>query len=349
MLGATGSGKSFLLNFLLTHLQKYDPLTTIFDLGGSYESLTTLFDGRYVPLGLERRPCTINPFSLPPTPAHLQFLVVVREGAGRARRAGRPVPRMTSATSRPQVENLYALDPDQRRLCTLATLLNRPLERRSQPWVGEGPYAALFDHVEDTAHVGPVSVFRFRGDGPGPGARRAVALLRPASGDGRHPGPARRSRPSRSSCIDEAWRFLRHPTLQRYVTEALKTWRRQNAALILATQSSDDLAQSALLQVAVESCPTMWFLANPGLDPALYQRLFHLTETDTARIATLVPKRQVLLKRAGFSKVLNLQVDPREYWLYTSQPFEQRRRQQVVRQYGLARGLEILAQGGAQS
>ena len=39
ILGATGSGKSFFLNFLITNLQKYQPLTYIFDLGGSYEPL----------------------------------------------------------------------------------------------------------------------------------------------------------------------------------------------------------------------------------------------------------------------------------------------------------------------
>jgi len=46
ILGRTGSGKSFLLNFLITNLQKYDPYTFIFDLGGSFESLTRLFGGR---------------------------------------------------------------------------------------------------------------------------------------------------------------------------------------------------------------------------------------------------------------------------------------------------------------
>ena len=51
ILGATGSGKSFFLNFLFTHLQKYRPLTYIFDLGGSYESLTRLFGGVYLPRG----------------------------------------------------------------------------------------------------------------------------------------------------------------------------------------------------------------------------------------------------------------------------------------------------------
>lgn len=74
VLGATGSGKSFLLNFLLTHLQKYEPVTFIFDLGGSYESLTRLFSGSYLPVAGLQRSFTINPFCLPPTKENLQFL-----------------------------------------------------------------------------------------------------------------------------------------------------------------------------------------------------------------------------------------------------------------------------------
>jgi len=36
ILGVTGSGKSFLCNFLLQNAQKYAPLTFIFDIGGSF-------------------------------------------------------------------------------------------------------------------------------------------------------------------------------------------------------------------------------------------------------------------------------------------------------------------------
>jgi len=74
ILGASGAGKSFLLNFLLTNLQKYRPYTVIFDLGGGYESLTRLFAGRYVRVGGETPSVTINPFCLPPTRENLQFL-----------------------------------------------------------------------------------------------------------------------------------------------------------------------------------------------------------------------------------------------------------------------------------
>jgi hypothetical protein len=48
VLGATGSGKSFLLNFIVTHAQKYEPLTVILDLGHSYRKLATLLGGSYL-------------------------------------------------------------------------------------------------------------------------------------------------------------------------------------------------------------------------------------------------------------------------------------------------------------
>ena len=54
VLGATGSGKSFLLNFLVTHAQKYEPLTVILDLGHSYRKLAGLLHGRYLEVGLRQ-------------------------------------------------------------------------------------------------------------------------------------------------------------------------------------------------------------------------------------------------------------------------------------------------------
>ena len=63
ILGMTGSGKSYFCNFLLQNAQKYQPLTFIFDVGGSYLNV-----------GHESRDFTINPFSLPSTKENRQFL-----------------------------------------------------------------------------------------------------------------------------------------------------------------------------------------------------------------------------------------------------------------------------------
>src|SRR6185437_149026 len=64
ILGMTGSGKTFLSAFLVHNAQKYRPKTYIFDIGGSYESVTRIFGGTYLNVGRESRDFTINPFSL---------------------------------------------------------------------------------------------------------------------------------------------------------------------------------------------------------------------------------------------------------------------------------------------
>ncbi len=81
ILGRTGAGKSFLLNFLITNLQKYDPYTFIFDLGGSFESLTQLFGGSYIRVGLESEDFKINPFSSPTNQRESRFPCALSEGA----------------------------------------------------------------------------------------------------------------------------------------------------------------------------------------------------------------------------------------------------------------------------
>ena len=54
VLGATGAGKSFTLNFLLVQALQYDPRVLILDLGGSYRWLTR-FLGRRVSGTLPRQ------------------------------------------------------------------------------------------------------------------------------------------------------------------------------------------------------------------------------------------------------------------------------------------------------
>jgi type IV secretory pathway VirB4 component len=143
--------------------------------------------------------------------------------------------------------------------------------------------------------------------------------------------------------MDEAWRFFRNPTIRLYIVEALKTWRKRNAAMILATQSGEDLHESELLPIIVESCPSKLFLANPGMNRDWYRQTFHLNETEADLISRLVPKQQILAKRPDFSKVLNLNVDPQGYWIYTNSPYDNQRKREAFARYGFERGLEVLA------
>ena len=340
VLGATGSGKSFLLNFLLTHAQKYEPMTVVFDLGHSYRKLATLLQGSYLELGLRQHGITINPFALEPTPENVHFLhafvrVLLESSDGY---------RLSDLEDREvyeAVENVYVLDRTQRRLFTLANLLPRALSTRLSKWIEGGRYADLFDHVEDTLNVQRFQVFDFD-------AMRAYpALIEPLLFYVLHRVRACIDDPSTAGlklCVmDEAWRFIQHATLRAYVEEALKTWRKRNGAMLLATQSIDDFVSADLLRTIIEGCPTKLLLANPALDRARYAELFRLNATELDLLTELIPRRQMLLKRPDLAKVLNLNVDPRSYWLYTNTPIENDRVAATFREYGFEAGLDQLA------
>jgi type IV secretion system protein VirB4 len=338
--GATGSGKSFLLNFLLTHAQKYNPLTYIFDLGGSYDGLTRLFGGSYVSVGDVEQPLKINPFCLEPTQRNLQFLYsfirLLVETSGYQMRAH------DERDLFEQIANVYEVEPEQRRLFTLANIVNANLRTALQKWVAGGQYGNWFDHAHDTLTFAQFQTFDFEGMAKTPQVLEPFLffVLHRANETIHDPKHATQLK---IFLIDEAWRFFRHPMTKLYVLESLKTFRKHNAGMVLATQSSEDLASSDMLAIVIESCPTQMFLANPGMDQKVYRDLFHLNETEAARIAALVPKREILIKRPEFSKVVSLNVDPKGYWLYTSNPYDREKKREAFERYGFEQGLEILA------
>jgi hypothetical protein len=84
-------------------------------------------------------------------------------------------------------------------------------------------------------------------------------------------------------------------------------------------------------------------LANPSLNVEQYRDLLQLNEMELEVLANLVPKRQVLLKRGSVSKVLDLNVDPKSYWIYTNTPIDNERVASVFRELGFAAGLDRLA------
>lgn len=338
VLGATGSGKSFLLNFLITHAQKYGPVTFLFDLGGGYESVARLFGGAYLAAGTFNSTVRINPFVLAPTHENRNFLVhFLKVLIG-------PTAELTESDERDlyeQIENLYLIEPGQRRLSTLTHLLNRKLRGVLQKWIEGGQYGSWFDHADDTLTLASFQAFDFEGMEKTPEVLEALLfyVLHRASAVFSDPQSVATLK---LFVIDEAWRFFRHPAIRSYIAEALKTWRKKNGAMILATQSGDDLLRSEILNAIVESCATKLFLANPEIDRNLYREIFHLSETEAEAIARLVPKKQILVKRPDIAKVVNLNVDPKDYWMYTSSPKDRQRRQETIERYGFEQGLDIL-------
>ena len=136
VLGATGAGKSFSLNFLLVQALQYDPRILILDLGGSYRWLTQFLGGGY----MELSPASGRRRRLPATPL-----------LSTGRRADLPIPDRLDfpvATDRRMELERFRSERDPRPR-------GRPLRFRAtgaDPW-NTGPLLAL----KDVAPAGPLA------------------------------------------------------------------------------------------------------------------------------------------------------------------------------------------------
>jgi type IV secretion system protein VirB4 len=339
--GRTGSGKSFFNNFLTLALQKYDPRTFIFDLGGSYEKLTQLLGGSYLKIGAEAMSYRINPFCLEPTAQNIEFLFSFIQ----VLIAGNDGYQTTNEDERnifQAIETLYVLEPDIRRLKTLAGTLPRHLADRLHKWVEGGQYGRLFDNTEDTLTLTTFQCFDFQGMDEYPQLIQALLFYVLHRASAVIYDPAIRST-LKVFILDEAWKFFTVPAIRNYLVKAAKTWRKHNGVLIMATQSPEDLKESNLLPL-LDSFPTKIFLANADADYGFYTEKFHLNPREVELIQTLIPKREGLIKTSSMGKKFVLNVDRKSYWLYTNSPKDNERFAAAVREYGFDQGLELLAE-----
>jgi type IV secretion/conjugal transfer VirB4 family ATPase len=341
ILGMTGSGKSFLCNFLLTNAQKYKPLTYIFDIGGSFQSMTEIFGGSYLNVGQESRDFRINPFSLEPTKENLQFLFsffrVLIEGQGQRYQLDFKEERKLWAA----IENMYVVEPGQRTLSTFAEIIGE-LKERLHRWTQEGQYGFLFDNTEDTLTFSNFQTFNFGGWGDAPD------VLEPLLFYVLHRASLEIAKPERLGTfkvflLDEAWLFIKNETIRNYVVQAQKTWRKLNAAMILATQSIKELEESGMLEIVAESCPTKIFLANPEMDRNVYREAFHLNDTELGIIGDLT-RGQMLIRKAQTSKKVRLNVDSVSYWIATNNARDNQLKRDYFARYGVAEGVRRLAE-----
>ena len=163
----TGSGKSYLCNFILQNAQKYEPLTFIFDIGGSFESLTTIFGGSLP----ERRPggARLHHQSVfacadqgePAVP--LQLL----PRADRGQRPAIPARLQRRIKLWDAIERIYMLEAGQRTLSNFANIIGE-LKDRLYRWTRAGQYGFLFDNAEDTLSFSEFQTFNFAGWGDAP-------------------------------------------------------------------------------------------------------------------------------------------------------------------------------------
>ena len=348
VLGATGSGKSFLLNFFLLQALQYKPRVMILDLGGSYRWITKFLGGSYLSMkpeaGGDGEQPGLRPFSLAPGERTYQFLAswIQRLLAIGQYECGP----QDADDIRQRIADTYEYPVAER---TLGTLVGQLPDRMWAPlsrWVGDGAWAPTFDGPPDEkVQVGrdDWQVIDLEGAQEHPDWCAAALFylferLRLVIEDDAELGRLK------LMVVDEAWRYLADPAVLTVLTEAAKTWRKRNAALVMATQSVVDLTGSAQAEALLEMLPTKLLLANPAFPPDA-AKVLQLSEAEFDTVRNLTPKKEIFLHRSQEKVVLRLTVDQETYWLSTSSATESALRAEMVKQYGLTGALARLAAG----
>lgn len=113
--------------------------------------------------------------------------------------------------------------------------------------------------------------------------------------------------------LDEAWIALGHKVFRSKIREWLKVLRKSNCAVIMATQSISDAANSGILDVINESCPTKIFLPNATARDESSTKLYRQLGLNSREIELLTeatPKRDYYFRNPKGRRIFNLQLDP---------------------------------------
>ncbi len=305
VIGKSGTGKTALINFLLSQVQKLEPVPTIFffDKDRGAEIFVRACGGNY--LALENgKPTGFNPLHCDDTPSNRQFLAaLIKELAGKSAYSSReeedihravaaildtPVPLRGLANLRNSFPNL---GDDG-----IYTRLKRWTSGQSLGWVFDNPedtidltkakiigfdYTDLIDNTETRSPVINYLLHRLEGliDG-----RRLIYVM------------------------DEFWKILDGGGgLKEFAKNKQKTIRKQNGLGIFATQSPEDALSSDIAAALIEQTATMILLPNPNASRHDYINGLKLTEAEYQVVTGLDERsRAFLVKQGHFASVCQL-------------------------------------------
>jgi type IV secretion system protein VirB4 len=105
--------------------------------------------------------------------------------------------------------------------------------------------------------------------------------------------------------VDEFWKALGDEAFRSLAQDGLKTFRKQNAFLVLGTQSPADVLRSPIAHTIVEQCATQIFLPNPHATERDYIDGFGLSAREFALVRdALAPGQHRFLVKQGLDSVV---------------------------------------------
>lgn len=302
VIGKSGTGKTALINFLLSQVQKLAPPPTIFffDKDRGAEIFVRACGGNY--LALENgKPTGFNPFQCEHTEANVQFLAeLVKVMVGKSLYSSREEEDIFRA-----VESILDTPMHLRTMTnfqkSLPNMGDDGLFIRMRKWTGGNSLGWVFDNPVDTIDLGKANIIGFDYTEliDNPEARVPVInyLLHKLEAliDGR----------PLIYVMDEFWKILDGKGgLKDFAKNKQKTIRKQNGLGIFATQSPEDALASDIAAALIEQTATMILLPNPNASRDDYVGGLKLTDAEYQVVVSLDERSRCFLVKQGHASAV---------------------------------------------
>ena len=297
VIGKSGTGKTALINFLLSQVQKMDPSPTIFffDKDRGAEIFVRACGGNY--LALENgQPTGFNPFQCERNEANVQFLAdLIKVLAGKREYTAREEEDIYRA-----VESILDTPMHLRSMAnfqkSLPNMGDDGLFARLRKWTRGNSHGWVFDNPTDSIdlHKAHIIGFDYTDIIDNPEVRVPVInyLLHRLEEliDGRR----------LIYVMDEFWKILDgEGGLKEFAKNKQKTIRKQNGLGIFATQSPEDALKSDISAALIEQTATMILLPNPNASREDYIDGLKLTDAEFNVIKGLDERSRMFLVKQG--------------------------------------------------
>lgn len=297
VIGKSGTGKTALINFLLSQAQKLRPSPTIFffDKDRGAEIFVRACGGNY--LALENgRPTGFNPFHCERNEGNAQFLAdLVKVLAGKGVYTAREEEDIHRA-----VEGMLDTPRHLRSMTnfqkSLPNMGDDGLYARMRKWTAGNSLGWVFDNPADSIDLGRASIigFDYTDVIDNPEVRVPVInyLLHRLEEliDGR----------PLIYVMDEFWKILDGSGgLKEFAKNKQKTIRKQNGLGIFATQSPEDALQSDISAALIEQTATLVLLPNPNASREDYVEGLKLTDAEYQVVKSLDERSRCFLVKQG--------------------------------------------------
>ncbi len=341
MLGATGSGKSFLMNHLLLHflMESEDHEVIVIDLGGSYRKVARVLEGSYLEVECSEK-YALNPFPAKSLlfpegkdadSTFLQFLKELLQQMISPQKVWSSSEKMILERAIGEVYRNLQKDEAPLLGDVEACLRNFQLgdeedQRKAYQFAKEltlftqGEYGKILNRRGRFDLNSRFTVFDLRKISQYPELQEIILLIIPFSLKRKFENLNMK----KLLVLDECWQLLKETQGTELVELFYRTARKFNGAVLSISQNPEDFLESSIAGVMVNNSPVKYILRLKKGHEKL--SLFGLNENEVqaARELEVKPGRssEVFIKFDDKGVIAKLEPNALEYWVATTDPID---------------------------